>query len=84
MRLRTRRRLDEAAEESGQLDLLGVLVLCPVAETGGRPPGLHRVGRAGSTSGVWVYDPPDGEPQVPADRLAPWALVIGGEARPDW
>ena len=29
-------------------------------------------------------DPAGGEPRVPADRLAPWVLAIGGEARPDW
>jgi hypothetical protein len=61
-----------------------VVVLCPVAEAGGRPPGLHRVGPPGSSAGVLVYDPAGGEPRVPADQLAPWALVLGGEARPDW
>ena len=42
----------------------------------GRPPGLYRDGPVGSRAGVLVYDPADGEPVVPAGRLAPWGLLV--------
>jgi hypothetical protein len=58
-----------------------VVILCPVEEAEGRPLGLHYDGPPGSTTGVFVYDPSEGEPEVPKERLSPWALVIGGDAR---
>jgi hypothetical protein len=84
MNLRGRlEKLRRAAGDRPRPGLLSSVILCPVAEAGGRPPGLYRSGRAGSTAGVYVYDPAAGEPVVPAEHLAPWALVIGGDARPD-
>ena len=52
----------------------------PVGRSGGLPLGLHRTGAAGSTSGVLVYDPAAGDPEVPDGRLAPWGLLIVCEA----
>jgi len=62
--------------------LLDVVILCPLADAGGRPPGVYRTGPPGSSVGVYIYDPAAGEPKVPAERLAPSALLIGGDARP--
>ena len=50
---------------------------------GGRPPGLYRVGTAGSTAGLLVYDPAHGEPVVPDGRLTPWGLVIECHVAPE-
>ena len=84
MNLRARlERLKRAMRDRPRPSLLNVVVLCPVAEAGGRPPGLYRSGRAGSTTGTLVYDPAVGEPVVPSEHLSPGALVIGGETDPD-
>jgi hypothetical protein len=76
-------RLRRAAQRSPSSNWLDVVILRPVAEAGGRPPGLYRDGPPGSTAGVYVYDPAAGEPAVPAGHLAPWALVIGQGSRSD-
>jgi hypothetical protein len=70
-------RLRRAAQRSPSPDRLDVVILRPVGETGGWPPGLYRDGPPGSTAGVCVYDPAAGEPAVPTEHLAPWALVVG-------
>ncbi len=75
-------KLKQSARECPTSALLDVVVLCPVAEAGGRPPGLYRDGSEGSTVGVFVYDPAAGEPIIPPAHLSPWGFVIGGEARP--
>jgi hypothetical protein len=65
-----------------------VVELCPVPDAPpGFPVGLYRVGSPGSSAGVYVYDPAAGEPVLPADKVTPHTLVIGGEVRPhpdDW
>lgn len=57
----------------GQFDVVRAV---PVANAGGRAPGLYPEGPPGSTAGLLVYDPAAGRPQVPDGRLAPWGLVI--------
>jgi hypothetical protein len=59
-------------------DQFGVVQAVPVGDEAaeGRPVGLHRTGSPGSTCGMLVFDPADGEPVVPEGRLAPWGLLI--------
>jgi hypothetical protein len=68
----------EALAARGQADQFHVIEIVPVRRESaeGRGPGLYRDGPAGSLAGVLVYDPTEGEPDVPEDRLAPWGLVI--------
>lgn len=70
--------LEAAALRTVPRDWFSVVVAVPFgsAEAGDRPLGLHRDGPEGSTAGVFVSDPAGGEPEVPAERLAPWARVI--------
>ena len=42
----------------------------------GREVGLHRVGSTGSTAGLLVFDPTQGELAVPPCVLPPWGLII--------
>lgn len=60
---------------------LSTVVAVPLGsdEAEGLPVGLHRAGPAGSTSGLLVYDPANGPPEVPVGALAPWGLVIACE-----
>jgi hypothetical protein len=57
---------------------LSLIVAAPLGSEGaeGRGVGLHRRGASGSTSGLLVFDPARGPPEVPDGALAPWGLVI--------
>lgn len=61
-------------------DQFMIVILCPVAEAEGHPPGLYHDGPAGSRVGVLVYDPEAGPARMPADRVAPCGRIIGGGA----
>lgn len=69
-------RVAEAFAARGRADQFHVIEVVPVGRAEGRPPGLYRDGPEGSLAGVLVFDPADGEPAVPEDRLAPWGLVV--------
>ena len=58
---------------SGLFDLVEAI---EVSRAGGREPGLYPSGTPGSTAGLLVYDPEQGEPEVPPGRMSPWGLVI--------
>jgi hypothetical protein len=57
----------------GQFDVIQAV---PIERAGGREPGLYKDGPSGSTAGLLVFDPAQGEPVVPEGRLAPWGLLI--------
>jgi hypothetical protein len=67
-----------ALRERGRADQFSVIEAVSVGDerAEGRAPGLYRDGPEGSTAGLLVFDPADGEPVVPEGRLAPWGLVI--------
>jgi hypothetical protein len=46
--------------------------------------GLYRSETPGSTSGILVFDPAQGEPEIPEDLLLPWGkmLVLGPDEVP--
>ena len=70
--------LRDLASRKGAGAKLDVVILCPAAEAGGRPPGLYRTGPAGSSVGILVYDPAADEPDTRG--LSPGGVVIGGDA----
>jgi hypothetical protein len=77
MRLTNRlAKLEKQAQDRPRADQLDVVEAIPVANAGGRAPGLYNVGAKGSTVGAWVYDPADGDPQLPRDERTRSALFI--------
>ena len=71
-------KLEQQARGRPAADQFGVIQAVPVGREAaeGRPIGLHRTGSPGSTAGMLVFDPAEGEPVVPEGRLAPWGLLI--------
>jgi hypothetical protein len=69
-------RLRQVAEALPRADQFGVIQAIPIANAGGRPLGLHRVGAHGSTGGALVYDPDDGPPQLPGDTSLQCDLFV--------
>ena len=71
-------KLEHRARNRPAPDQFGVIEAVPVGRVAaeGRPVGLHRTGSSGSTAGMLVFDPAQGEPVVPEGRLAPWGLLI--------
>ena len=79
MRLEQRVAKLEARERTRlQPDQFGVITAVPVGSDRAedRPAGLYWTGSPGSTAGMLVFDPAEGEPQVPEGRLAAWGLFI--------
>lgn len=79
MRLGTRLKRLEATlrdrADAGPLHFLEIVALGdPLA--GGRTPGLYRDGPRDSLAGLLIFDPAEGEPEVPAGALAPWGLAV--------
>ena len=71
-------RIETTLATRGGTDQFHVVEAVPMGEerAAGRNPGLYRDGPDGPLAGLLVFDPADGEPEVPAGRLAPWGLVI--------
>ena len=71
-------RVEQKLAARGRTDWFHVVEAVAVGSDGaeGRAPGLYRTGPEGSLAGLLVYDPAEGEPEVPEGRLAPWGLVI--------
>jgi hypothetical protein len=69
-------RLEREARGLPRPDQFDFIQAVPVDWADGRKPGLYRTGAGGSTAGLLVFDPADGEPFVPEGRLAPWGLVV--------
>ncbi|MFO0804413.1 MAG: hypothetical protein U0791_14980 [Gemmataceae bacterium] len=63
----------EGRTRSGQFDVVQAI---EVHNAEGLKPGLYPTGPPGSTAGILVYDPADGGPHMPPDRMPPWGLMI--------
>jgi hypothetical protein len=71
-------KVEQALAARGRADQFHVIEVVPVGreQAEGRSPGLYRDGPEGSLAGIMVFDPAQGEPAVPEDRLVPFGLVI--------
>lgn len=79
MRMNTRlAKVEKVFRGRPRADQFSLIEIVPVGRESaeGHPPGLYRSGAEGSLAGILVFDPANGEPQVPEGRLAPWGLVI--------
>ncbi len=70
------RKLQRVLQDRPRADQLGVIQAIPVANAGGRPLGLHRVGPRGSTGGVLVYDPAQGHATLPDEERTRGAFFV--------
>jgi len=79
-------RLERELECRPAPDQLSFVTAVPVGEpwAEGRDVGLYRSETPGSTSGILVFDPAQGEPVLPDDVLLPWGkmLVLGPDEVP--
>jgi hypothetical protein len=58
-------KLEREAQTLPRNDQFTTIEAIPVAHAGGRSPGLYRAGSPGSTAGILVYEPDEGEPVLP-------------------
>ena len=79
-------RLERELESRPAPDQLSFVTAVPVGDpwAEGRGVGLYRAETPGSTSGILVFDPAEGEPVLPDDVLLPWGkmLVLGPDEVP--
>jgi hypothetical protein len=69
-------RLAAAIRDRSSASRFDLVQAIAVEHAGGKKPGLYADGPPGSLAGLLVYDPVQGEPRVPEERMSPWGLVI--------
>jgi hypothetical protein len=69
-------KLEKQAQHRPRADQYDMITAVPVHRAEGRQPGLYHSGPEGSSVGLLVFDPNQGEPVVPEGKLAPWGLLL--------